>query len=56
MEKIRILIADNNDFDARNLKDYLERAGAIITNNSELADINLSINNLNKDSLINLFL
>lgn len=39
-----------------NLKDYLERAGAIITNNSELADINLSINNLNKDSLINLFL
>ena len=24
MEKIRILIADNNDFDARNLKDYLE--------------------------------
>lgn len=39
-----------------NLRDYLERAGAIITNDSELADINLSINNLNKDSLISLFL
>lgn len=37
------------------LKDYLEKAGAIIINNSELADINLSINNLTKDSLINLF-
>lgn len=37
------------------LKDYLEKAGAMIINNSELADINLSINNLTQDSLINLF-
>lgn len=37
------------------LKDYLEKAGAIIIHNRELADINLSVQNLTKDALINLF-
>ena len=38
------------------LKEYLEKAGAIIINNNKLADIDLGINALTKDSLINLFL
>ena len=37
------------------LTDYLLKAGAIITDDVEEADIDLSINNLNKDSIINLF-
>lgn len=37
------------------LKDYLVKAGAIITKNIEEADIDFSINNLNKDSIISLF-
>ena len=37
------------------LKDYLIKAGAIITEKAEDADIDLSINNLNKDSIIGLF-
>ena len=38
-----------------NLKDYLERSGASLTNNDEDADINLSIENLNKNTIIDLF-
>ena len=37
------------------LKDYLIKAGAVITEKVEEADIDLSINNLNKDSIICLF-
>ena len=37
------------------LKDYLIKAGAIITEKPEEADIDLSINNLNRDSIISLF-
>ena len=36
------------------LKEYLEKAGAVFVDNSESADIDLSIDNLTKDSLIRL--
>lgn len=36
------------------LKDYLQKAGAIITNNSNEADYDFSIEKLNKDTIINL--
>ena len=45
-------------YDSKNrcsLKKNLLKAGAIITKKIEEADIDLSINNLNKDSIINLF-
>lgn len=45
-------------YDSKNrcsLKKYLLKAGAIITKKIEEADIDLSINNLNKDSIINMF-
>lgn len=35
-------------------KYYLEKAGAVITHNKENVDINLSIDNLNKNSIIEL--
>ena len=37
------------------LKDYLIKAGAIMVDKKEDVDIDLSINNLNKDSIISLF-
>ena len=37
------------------LKDFLVKAGAIMVDKREDADIDLSINNLNKDSIISLF-
>lgn len=37
------------------LNDYLQKAGAIIVNSAEDCDINLGVNELNKDSLIALF-
>ena len=37
------------------LKDFLVKAGAIMVDKREEADIDLSINNLNKDSIISLF-
>ena len=36
------------------LKDYLQKAKAVITKNKTTADIDLSIDNLNKDSIIEL--
>ena len=36
------------------LKDYLQKAKAVITKNKTIADIDLSIDNLNKDSIIEL--
>ena len=53
-EILRKYLVNENNVKCK-LKDYLKKAGAIIVNSNSDADIDLSINNLNKDSIIKLF-
>ena len=51
LRKFTLYDSENRCF----LKDFLKKAGAIIVDKKKEADIDLSINNLNKDSIIGLF-
>lgn len=51
---VRSYLKEENIFKCK-LKDFIIKSGGIITNNRNDADIDLSINQLNKDSIINLF-
>ncbi len=53
-EILRKYLVNENNVKCK-LQDYLKKAGAIIVNSNSDVDIDLSINNLNKDSIIKLF-
>jgi len=38
------------------LREYLERTGAIVIDNIDIADVDFNIENLNKDSIIRLLM